>query len=371
MTEQEALVALNGIPGVGNAAIRDVRQYLGSVARVFALPFPELLSAGIPAALSLKISEFDRDKFLKNEYNLIKQSGVRVLTCDDQDYPELLREIPDAPAVLYSKGDAALLKNAAVAVVGSRRCSVSGMTIAEKFGRELSERGITIVSGMARGIDTASHRGALRAGGTTVAVVGSGLANIYPPENKDLFEAISRQGVVLSEFPMQSLPLPHNFPRRNRIISGLSLGVIVVEAAQRSGALVTARMALEQGREVFAVPGSIDRPTAQGVNELIKQGAKLVTCVDDILEELVLPLRNSLGESQGPEAAAPAHPPEEESVAIGLSQDEQAVYDRLPVGPVHVDDLLETNSSAMGILLRLELKHLVKQLPGKMFTRVK
>jgi DNA processing protein len=213
----------------------------------------------------------------------------------------------------------------------------------------------------------------LRAGGITIAVVGCGLAHIYPPENKDLFAEISRKGVILSEFPMQVLPLPHNFPRRNRIISGLSLGVVVVEAAMRSGALVTARMALEQGREVFAVPGSIDRPTAQGVNELIKQGAKLITGVDDILAELALPLRNSLAEKTA-EVSLPdndAQPAEAPAFAIGLSESEQTVYDRIPAEPVHVDDLLAANSGAMGILLQLELKHLVKQLPGKRFARVK
>src|SRR3989338_3351703 len=294
MTEQEARLTLNAIPGVGNVTIRDLVQYYGSADKVFTLTKQELLASGLSEALAVKIIEFERDKFLKNEYNLIKQNKVEVLTLSDDGYPAILKEIPDAPAVLYTKGNLALLKNIAIAMVGSRQSSVSGLNIAEKFAGRLSECGISIVSGMARGIDTAAHRGCLKAGGITIAVVGCGLEKVYPPENKELFAQIAQRGAILSEFPMQMLPLPHNFPRRNRIISGLSLGVIIVEAALRSGALVTARMALEQGREVFAVPGPIDRPSAQGVNELIKQGAKLITSIEDVLEELKPALRNSL-----------------------------------------------------------------------------
>ena len=366
MNEQEAWLALNAIPGVGNATIRDLVRYYGSLEKVFSLSKKELLASGLSDVIAGKISEFDRDKFLKNEYNLIKQNKVEVLTLEDTDYPALLKEIPDAPAVLYTKGNLALLENAMIAMVGSRQASVSGLSIAEKFAAQLGECGISIVSGMARGIDTASHRGCLRVGGITIAVVGCGLTRIYPSENKELFDEISQKGVILSEFPMEMPPLAQNFPRRNRIISGLSLGVIVVEAALRSGALVTARMALEQGREVFAIPGSIDRPNAQGVNELIKQGAKLTTSVDDILEELKPALKNSLE----PRPERPEPLPDADARAIGLTDEEQNIFERIAKEPVHVDEFLAKDGShAMSVLLQLELKHLIKQLPGKRFIR--
>ena len=364
MNETEAWLTLNAAPGVGNATIRDLVQYYGSAQKVFTLTKPELMSCGLSEAVAAKIFEFDRDKFLKSEYNLIQQNGVEVITRKDPDYPELLKEIPDVPAVLYIKGNRAFLKNTAIAMVGSRQASVYGLSVAEKFARQLAEYGITIISGLARGIDTASHRGCLLGGGTTVAVVGCGLAQIYPPENKGMFEQIVEKGVIISEFPMQMPPLAQNFPRRNRIISGLSLGVIVVEAALKSGALVTASMALEQGREVFAIPGSIDRPNAQGVNALIKQGAKLTSSVADILEELAPALRQSLKKVE-----LPVQEPSVDSPSIGLTPEEQNIFAHISHQPIHADELLES-PNALSVLLHLELKHLIKQLPGKRFVRI-
>jgi len=210
----------------------------------------------------------------------------RVLSRAQPEYPARLREIYEPPALLYMRGDLTALQEPAVALVGSRRPSRYGLNIAERFGYELANCGLVVVSGLARGIDAAAHRGCLRAGGKTVAVLGSGLGRIYPSEHGNLAEAIMRRGAVVTEFPWNTAPSPEHFPRRNRLISGLSLAVVVVEAAERSGALITANQALEQGRDVMAVPGDIGRLTAMGCHRLIQAGAKLVTCAEDILEEV-------------------------------------------------------------------------------------
>jgi len=233
-----------------------------------------------------------------------------------------------------------------------------------------------VVSGMARGIDTAAHKGALKPGGKTIAVLGCGLNQVYPPENKNLFETITQNGAVISEFPMKAEPLPCNFPRRNRIISGLSLGVIVVEAAERSGALITADFALEQGREVFAVPGKIDHPSSRGVHNLIKQGAKLVTCIEDILEDIKPHVTAHLegNQSDAPGSQRPSVPRNDSRILKErlkkLSDEEKLVFGHITDRPVHIDELAHCCGPAvpvMSVLLQLELKHLVKQLPGKLF----
>jgi DNA processing protein len=240
------------------------------------------------------------------------------------------------------------------------------MTTAEKFAVDLCNYGVTVVSGLARGIDTSAHRGALRAQGKTIAVLGSGLAQVYPPENKKLFEQIGNQGLAISEFPMNALPKPGNFPCRNRIISGLSLGLIVVEAARKSGALITADLALEQGREVFAVPGKVDSASAQGVNELIKQGAKLVSCIDDVIEDLAFARKFSPKKENLPT------PEKKEPCPRALSKDEEALFNLLSARPVDIDTICQQAnlpvSAVSGILLQLELKGLVVQMPGKLFS---
>ena len=272
------------------------------------------------------------------------------------------------PVILYVKGALSFLDKNAVAIVGSRRASVYGLSVAEKFAMDLSDFGITVVSGLARGIDASAHRGALRAKGRTLAVLGSGLACMYPAENKKLFDQIVLNGAVLSEFPMETKPLACNFPRRNRIVSGLSLGVVVVEAAKRSGALITSDLALDQGKEVFAVPGKVNTSTAQGVNNLIKQGAKLVSCVDDVIEELGLELKRNLSASKEEETKEGINP------NIGLTGDKKDVFSLLSSKPIHIDVLSEKTefsiSKLSSILLRLELNRLIKQLPGKLFVRI-
>ncbi len=282
----------------------------------------------------------------------------------DERYPELLRAIYDPPAVLYCDGSVEPGDRQAVAIVGSRQATPYGLRITETLAGELSALGFTILSGFARGIDAAAHRAALAAGGRTIAVLGCGLDVDYPPGHASLHAEIAGSGAVLTEFAPGTPPRATNFPRRNRIISGLALGVVVVEAADDSGSLITARLALEQGREVFAVPGPIDVPTSQGPHGLLKQGATLVETVDDIVEELLPQLDRPLQTLKTePIAALPEH--------VELSPSERTVLEVMSREPLHLDDLTErsrlTTPAVAAILLGLELKALVKQLPGQRY----
>jgi len=284
MEEKRCLLALNMVEGLGSVKISQLLEHFNKAANIFGAQAEELERVfGIGAKIAGRIKNFDW-QVLDKELKLIKKHDIGVVTIAESDYPESLKQISDPPPVLYFKGSI-LSGGFNFAIVGSRRASYYGISVAEKFAQQLAALGIVIVSGMARGIDTASHKGALKAKGATLAVLGSGLLNIYPPENKLLAEKIAKSGAVISEFPLNTPPLRENFPRRNRIVSGLSRGVLVVEAAERSGALITADLALDQGRDVFAVPGEVDSPTSLGANYLIKQGAKLVNSIEDILEE--------------------------------------------------------------------------------------
>lgn len=369
MTETDALLILNAASGVGNARIKKIIDRLGSAAVFFHLKdngFKEFCREEIiPLQVIKNIQNFPKDNYLKKEYNFVQFHQIQLLTYKDVDFPRLLKEIPDAPFLLYVKGNIKALNTPSVAMVGSRRASIYGLSMAEKFAGELAETGVTIVSGLARGIDAACHRAALKAKGTTMAVLGCGLCHVFPEENKNLAEEITSEGALVSEFSMGTFPLPYHFPKRNRIVSGLSLGVVVVEASAKSGALITSDFALEQGREVFAIPGKVDQPNSQGVNRLIKDGAKLVSCVEDILEELKLPLSAYVGAGLEPTPA---------KHTINLSQTEKPVYEQLSDEPQHIDDLVEQCripvSQLMAVLLNLELKGIIKQLPGKLFLRV-
>lgn len=295
---------------------------------------------------------------------LSAKNKIRELGLTGEGYPTNLKYIYDPPPALYIKGNIIPQDNIAIAVVGSRQASYYGLKNAQELAFELAAGGITIISGLARGVDSAAHRGALKAGGRTIAVLGSGLNMIYPEENKGLAEEISRNGAVVSEFPQDTPPHRHNFPRRNRIISGLSLGVLVVEAAKRSGALITVGFALEQGREVFALPGKIDSFTSQGTHDLIKQGAKLVESTEDIIEELE-PLRACQVNQTESESKAKIEP--------NLPEEEKQVYSCLSCEPLHIDELAQKVNLSYGrlltCLLKLEYKKLVKELPGKTFIR--
>ncbi len=379
MNEHEAVLALNAIAGLGHLKIKKLIEHFGSAQRLFALKASDLLASLIVSAEAAQnIISFPKDEFLKEEIGFSKSAGIEAITLWDEKYPQSLKEIHDAPVVLYVKGKLPEDNGLAIAMVGSRQASLYGTATAHQFAVRLVELGITVVSGMARGIDTAAHQGAIKARGQTIAVLGCGLAHVYPQENEALMKEISQNGAVVSEFPIHTPPFAYNFPRRNRIISGLSLGVIVVEAREKSGALITADCALEQGREVYAIPGKIDNPSARGVNNLIKQGAKLITSVDDILEDLETHLTTALHkeeknlaitdqENKGKVEAVNRLP----DTGPKLSQDEQVIYKQLSDRPIHIDELIKQNTAALSILFQLELKRLIKQLPGKMFIRAK
>ena len=297
---------------------------------------------------------------------------IRKITVDDKEYPKNLKNMHRPPHDLYVNGALVAGDEIAVALVGSRRASLYGLEACEKMAYELASRGVTVVSGMARGIDTAAHRGALKARGRTIAVLGSGHGHIYPPENEKLYHQIAESGAVVSEFPDEVPPLPKNFPQRNRIISALSLGVVVVEAARNSGALITADFAAEQGREVFAVPGKISSQTSSGTNDLIKDGAKLVQSVDDILEELSIaelapiPADDKAGIERKIASKTKAY------IYNSLTDNERLIFKNLSDEPIGLDELLDKTgldiSRASKALINLELKKLLKELPGKYFV---
>lgn len=286
MTQFEALVSLNLVGYIGSAGLKKLLEYFDKPQNLFKASRDKLTEvSGISRNAAARICSFKQED-LDKEFGLAGKLKLKILTLGCKEYPESLLNIPGAPLVLYVRGELKEQDRYSIAIVGSRRASFYGLENTEKFAFDLSRKGFTIISGMARGIDTCAHQGALRAQGRTISVIGSGFNHIYPRENIELGEKISASGAVISEFPVNTLPLKQNFPRRNRIISGLSLGVLVAEAARNSGALITADFALEQGREVFALPGKVDSKTSFGTNGLIKQGAKLVSCVDDILEEI-------------------------------------------------------------------------------------
>ncbi len=306
------------------------------------------------------------DEQVQNELLLADQAGARILTAADEDFPEALRNIHDCPAVMYVRGRLERNDVVAVGVVGSRRCTYYGLEQGERFGALLARAGFTVVSGGARGIDTAAHRGALAAGGRTVAVMGCGLSTTYPRENAELFEKIVSEdrGAIVSELPMAVGVQSRNFPLRNRIISGLSLGTLVVEAARRSGAMITAREAIEQGKEVFAIPGRIDSAMSQGANDIIASGsAKLVQGLDDILEAL-----GEVGET----LTTPESTPDEKLAAAGLDETEQKLTGALKEREKSLDELVrETNlavSAVISALTMLAIKGIVAQRPGSVFA---
>ena len=289
MTDRQALIMLNMVEGLGPKRLTVLLSRVERPSAAFRLNKATLASI-VGERLALQIVQKRGSADFFEELRLLEKEEIETVTILDSDYPLLLKEIYDPPSVLYVKGRKEYLRQICFAVVGSRRASSYGLRSAEEFASKLAQRGLVIVSGLARGIDTCAHRAALKQGKPTVAVLGSGLLTIYPPENRPLSREIAASGCLISEFPLRTTPLRENFPRRNRIISGLSRGVLVVEAGQRSGALITARFALDQGRDIFCLPGAIDSEQSRGSNGLIKQGACLVDRPDDIMEGLGLEL---------------------------------------------------------------------------------
>ncbi|AAR35923.1 DNA-processing protein DprA [Geobacter sulfurreducens] len=348
--------ALRSVPLVGNVLYRRLLDRFGSPEAVFRASDAELASVrGVSSAVAASIRGHDPRAFAESECERVRRAGVRIVTIRDPDYPPLLLQIADPPPYLYVKGDPTGLEPA-VAVVGSRRATVYGRTVTARLAEDLARRGVAVVSGMARGIDTAAHQGALAGEGRTVGVLGCGIDVVYPPENRALFARVADRGALVSEFPLGMGPLAENFPRRNRIISGMCRGVLVVEAAERSGSLITAQMALDQGRDVFAIPGNITSSGSSGTNRLIREGAKLVAGVEDILEELVPRAAAAV-------AVAPPLPP--------LPAGEAALMAMFGADPLHIDEIIAKSALTVGevsaMLLRLELKGVVTQLPGKFF----
>jgi len=369
-------VALKWIDGVGNIGMRRLVDACGSAKQVFSAS-PEQLKAveGISSKIITRIDTFDDWDRVDRELELAAKRQAAIIHYKDPLYPPGLLHIYDFPPLLYVKGNIDP-SDVYIAVVGSRMASNYGRYTTEKLCREMGMKGINVVSGMARGIDSAAHRGALAGKGRTVAVLGCGLDIVYPPENADLMEEIASHGAVITEFPLGTLPNGPNFPARNRIISGMSLGVVVVEASDKSGSLITARMALEQGREVFAVPGSIDTSGSKGTNRLIKEGAKLVEGVDDILEELEphlsqrpkSPLRETAGDKA--EQAKKKSTPPGDNLA---DESERVLYRLISATPIDADSLIAASglktADTLTTLMRLELKGCIKQLAGKTFIR--
>ena len=350
--------ALKSVPLVGNVSFLRLIAHFGTPERALRATAPELTQVkGLSRAAAASLIAHDYRPFAEAECAALERSGAAVVDILSASYPRLLMEIPDPPPYLYVLGELKGSENA-VAIVGSRRASQYGLCTATRLARDLALQGVTVVSGMARGIDTAAHWGALKGGGRSIAVLGCGIDVIYPPENAALHDSLSKGGALITEFPMGTAPLAENFPRRNRIISALSKGVVVVEAGEGSGSLITARYALEQGREVFAVPGNVTCSGSRGANGLIKEGAKLVERVEDILEELGM-------EPHGPVQAA--GPP-----SFSLTPQEAELYALLSRGPLQIDDIIVQSALTAGevsaTLLRLELKGAIMQLPGKHFT---
>jgi DNA processing protein len=361
------LIRLTMTNGVGPHILRALLERFESPTRVLAASRAALRDVpGIGPKLAGNIADASKHVDAQAELDLCRQHGVRLLAQTDAQYPPLLKDIPDPPSLLYVKGVIEPRDQLAIAIVGSRRSTPYGERIAERLSSALARTGFTVVSGLARGVDAAAHRGALKAGGRSIAVLANGLATIYPPEHVDLARALTESGGLISEMPMRQSPLAGLFTQRNRIISGLCLGVVVVEATPRSGSLSTARHAIEQNREVFAVPGPVDSLSSRGCHRLIRDGARLVETVDDILEELG-PLSREI-------RAAPDEPPVRHPAELGLSDSERDFLGHLSDEPTGVDELIVstrlTASQVMATLSVLELKRLVRRLPGHRFVRV-
>jgi DNA processing protein len=362
MTDKLPWLALRSIPGVGLVLFQRLLRAFGTPAAVFQAFRGDLLSVrGMTPAMAQVITAFRDWPLVEAQVSRLKAQGAQLITQDDPDFPRRLKEIPYPPPFLFVKGTLRPEDEAAVALVGTRTPSYYGLKACRRLAGGLAARGFTVVSGLARGIDTAAHEGALEKGGRTLAVLGCGLDVVYPPENKQLYEKIPAQGALLSEFPLGTPPEAKNFPVRNRLISGLALAVVVVEAGVKSGTAITVQYALDQGREVMAVPGPIDSPTSFGPHNLIQQGAKLVREVEDILQEI--PGAGTLGSPRATEAAAaaPLRPVVDDPVLPFIGSE-----------PIQLEELVKASRLAPAEVLSrltfLELQGLVRELPGKCYV---
>jgi DNA processing protein len=361
MTSREALVALNMIPHVGPVRYRQLVAHFGEPARILSANKASLISVhGINEVTADSIVSWESSVDLAGELKRISDFGCEIVVEQDEHYPQLLRQIYDPPLVLYVKGTLKTSDKNSVALVGSRMTTTYGINTARRLGYQLAYMGITVVSGGARGIDTAAHQGALSAKGRTIAVLGTGINQVFPPENAQLFEKIAENGALVTQFPFNRPPDKQSFPIRNRIVAGMTLGTVVVEANLTSGALITANFAVECGRQVFAVPGPIDSPRSKGCHDLIKKGAKLCEGPEDIVSEFEYLFPNSNRSDALP--------------GLTLSDNEKVVYEAVDLRETFMDEVIVKTglpASAVSVaLLTLEMKKLVRQLPGKVFLRV-
>ena len=366
MDSREALVALNLVEGVGPVRVRQLLEFFADAPTVLKASKQQLLAVrGIGDETAEAIAKWETTVDLAGELKRIADFGCRVITQADTEYPAMLREIYDPPVILYIKGSLTDRDKNSVAMVGSRQTTHYGIETARKLAYQLAYTGVTVVSGGARGIDTAAHQGAMSGKGRTIAVLGTAINIVFPPENAELFERIAANGAVISQFPFNRNGDRQSFAIRNRIVAGMTLGTVVVEANLTSGALITANFATEYGRQVFAVPGRIDSPRSKGCHDLIKKGAKLCEGIEDILSEFeyLFPATN-----RPPSASETGMLP-----AIELSENEQKVYEVLGKEELSIDDVIRKcglPASATSVaLFSLEMKRLVRQLPGKMFLR--
>jgi len=360
--ERASLYFLHTLPGVGNRTLWKIKQEMGSFQACLEGDHNTWQGSSLSAPVQATIMDSRRKVDPLALLDKLIRDDIKICCVEDDEYPDLLQSIFDPPYLFYYRGDIQIIKGFCMAVVGSRAASNYGRVQARRFGKELARQGMVVISGMARGIDTEAHQGALEADGKTAAVLGSGLNVVYPPENKKLYNSICEQGLMLSEFPPDAHPEPGNFPARNRTISGLSRGVLVVEAKQRSGALITADFALEQGRDVFAIPGPINSKTSVGTNYLIKQGACLVSDVEDILAEYGLNDKEQVPDTQQGELRFDRDP--EEMLVLELMGHET----------VHFDNLLDGTELNIGrlstVLLKMELEGIIRAMPGNYYVKI-
>ena len=363
-------LALTLTPGIAaRLSARLLREY-GSPEGVFRAPLTGIEACNVPAPAAQAI--FKKQLFWRaeKEVDALRKVGGKLVNWKEPEYPQALLQIYDPPVMLYVRGDAQVLNSPCLSIVGTRRPTVYGSQMAERMGRDLASRGLTIVSGLARGIDAIAHQGATAVGGRAIGVLGTGIDVCYPKENKKLYEKVLERGAIVSEFPTGSHPAPENFPVRNRIIAGIPLGVVIVEGKQYSGSLITARLAMEFGREVFGVPGNVTQEVSFAPNLLIKQGAKLVTNAEDVIEELPTPVRAALVKAEAVES-------EQRNLLLvdGLSPVQRKLYGLLSAEESrHIDDIVDTSglnsSEVLATLFDLEMQGIIRQLPGKQFSKV-
>ena len=364
-------LALALTPGLASRLSARLLKKFDSPDGVFRASLRDLESCRLPAPVAQ--ATFKKEAFKRAEKELAALRGIaccRLLNWTEPEYPQSLLQIYDPPVLLYVRGDPQILNLPSLSIVGTRRPTLYGSQMAERLARDLAVRGLVIVSGLARGIDAIAHHGTLASNGRAVGVLGTGIDICYPKENKKLYEKVLERGAILSEFPLGTHPAPENFPVRNRIVAGMPLGVLVIEGAEHSGSLITARLAMEFGREVYGLPGNVTQAVSFAPNQLIKQGAKLVTCAEDVMEELSTPVRTALGVAEQPEA-------EQRNLLMEatLTALEKKLFDLLSVEEMKpIDELVElsglNSSEVLATLFDLEMKGVVRQLPGKQFSKI-